>query len=99
MSSGSAPTVSARMSSVSTSHSFNRFGYWRCESSLRGTLPVPDFAAVPSTVCVHPGQHDQTGQSRGRTCQCAAGAHLEFTIDWRVSSLATSHASGKGSSA
>src|SRR4029078_5067148 len=54
MSSGSAPTVLARMSSVSTSHSFSRLGYCLAESSLRGTSPDTDFAAVPSTVLVHP---------------------------------------------
>src|SRR5260370_28721697 len=54
MSSGLAPTVLARMSSVSTSHSFSRFGYCLAESSLRGTSPDPDLAAVPSTVLVQP---------------------------------------------
>src|SRR5258705_510891 len=56
MSSGSAPTVLARMSSVSTSHSFSRFGYCLAESSLRGTSPDPDLAAVPSTVLGQPAE-------------------------------------------
>src|ERR1700744_4293911 len=47
MSSGSAPTVLARMSLVSTSHSLSRFGYCCWELLLRGTEPEPAFTALP----------------------------------------------------
>ena len=43
------------------------------------------------------GQHNQAGQRGDETCDSSARPHLEFTIDWRVSSVATSHASGNGS--
>src|SRR6185437_7170458 len=46
MSSGSAPTVLARMSLVKTSHSLSRFGYCCWELLLRGTLP-PALTALP----------------------------------------------------
>src|SRR5208283_5174756 len=47
MSSGSAPTVLARMSLVKTSHSLSRFGYCCWELLLRGTLP-PALTALPA---------------------------------------------------
>src|ERR1700733_4621048 len=46
MSSGSAPTVLARMSLVSTSHSLSRLGYCCWELLLRGALP-PALTALP----------------------------------------------------
>src|SRR3984893_1102543 len=49
MSSGSAPTVLARMSLVNTSHSLSRFGYCCWELLLRGTPPAPALTAVPPT--------------------------------------------------
>src|SRR5271167_4724644 len=49
MSSGSAPTVLARMSVVRTSHSLSRFGYCCWELLLRGTPPEPALTAVPPT--------------------------------------------------
>src|SRR5271166_3528738 len=47
MSSGSAPTVLARMSLVSTSHSLSRLGYCCSELLLRGTPPEPALTALP----------------------------------------------------
>src|ERR1700754_4658498 len=49
MSCGSAPTVLASTSVVSTSHSFCRLGYCCSEVLLRGTSPAPAFTAVPPT--------------------------------------------------
>src|SRR5271163_4589861 len=54
MSSGSAPTVLARMSVVRISHSLSRFGYCCSELLLRGTPPEPAFTAVPPTDLEHP---------------------------------------------
>src|SRR4051794_22011075 len=49
MSSGSAPTVFAKISLVRTSHSLSRFGYCRSELLLRGVPPAPALIAVPPT--------------------------------------------------
>src|SRR5580692_6483698 len=58
MSWGSAPTVLASTSVVSTSHSFCRFGYCCPEVLLRGTSPAPAFTAVPPTDLVQPVDTD-----------------------------------------
>src|ERR1700739_1511807 len=52
MSSGSAPTVLARMSVVRTSHSLSRFGYCCWELLLREGPPA--LTAVPPTDLEHP---------------------------------------------
>ena len=98
MSSGSAPTVLARMSSVSTSHSFSRLGYCFAESSLRGTSPDPDFAAVPSTVLRASGQQRQYRQRGDQTGQrpAAVGGPAHFAVHNRLAGQFLGHITGIG---
>src|SRR5579875_4048872 len=54
MSSGSAPTVLAKMSLVKTSHSLSKLGYCCWELLLGGTSPAPAFTGVPPTERAQP---------------------------------------------
>src|SRR6185312_15057512 len=54
ISSGSAPTVLARMSLVRTSHSLSRFGYCCSDLLLRGVPAPPALTGVPDTSREHP---------------------------------------------
>src|ERR1700721_4410199 len=84
MSCGSAPTVLASTSVVSTSHSFCRFGYCCSELLLRGTSPTPTFVAVPPTDLVQPVD---THNAVTRTATLTSTRRPTLTLIWSSQSF------------